>query len=351
MFNFEGASDVTIKRFYGDEMLSLIQLDRKAVYNNDLFRSLIYVLLAAAVIWFFIKEKINRNIMVICLTALIVFDLVGIDLRYVDKDDFVTKRRMTQPFPETALDQQIKEDEGVFRVYDPAEGLNGARTSYYHQSIGGYHAAKPGGIQDLFDFHIYNNNIRVLNMLNVKYIVQKDEEGRSYPAKNPDANGNAWFVQKLVEVKSANDEILGLKEFDEKKEALVNTSVFHVANRVNYRVDSIASIRLEDYKPNQLTYTSKNPNAGVAVFSEMYYANGWNAYVDGKPKDHFRVDYVLRALKIPEGEHSIEFRFEPEIVEKGSKIAIASSILLGLIVLGGIGFSFWRSKRGEKIEA
>ncbi|MFK5972463.1 MAG: hypothetical protein QM485_04205 [Flavobacteriaceae bacterium] len=348
MFDFEGASDSTILRYYGDEMLSLIQLDRKAVYNSDLFRSLIYVLLTAVVIWLFIKEKLNRNSTTIALAVLLVFDLVGIDLRYVDKDNFVSKRRMSQPFPETALDKQIQKDTAIFRVYDTAEGLNGARTSYYHQSIGGYHAAKPAGIQDLFEFHIYTNNVRVLNMLNVKYIVQQDEEGKSYAALNPNANGNAWFVEKLVEVQSANDEILQLKEFDEKKEAIVNTSTFPVAYRVNYSVDSLVSIRLKAYKPNHLTYTSKNPNAGVAVFSEMYYGNGWNAYIDGNPKDYFKVNYVLRALKVPEGEHIIEFKFEPSIVEKGSKIALASSILLGLIVLGGLGFSFQQYKREEK---
>ena len=351
MFSFECQNDEVLKKNYGEELVSLIQLDRKAVYNSDLFRSLIYVLLAATVIWFFIKEKINRNSMTLALVVLLLFDLVGVSLRYVNKDNFVSKRRMSQPFPETALDKQIQKDTTIFRVYDPSEGLNGARTSYYHQSIGGYHAAKPAGIQDLFEFHIYNNNVRVLNMLNVKYIVQQDEEGRSYPAVNPNANGNVWFVEKLVEVQTANDEILGLKEFDEKKEAIVNTSVFPVAYRVDYNVDSLASIRLKEYSPNHLTYTSSNSNAGVAVFSEMYYGHGWNAYIDGSPKDYFKVNYVLRALKIPEGEHIIEFKFEPSIVEKGSKIALASSILLGLIVLGGIGFSFQQSKREEKEKA
>ena len=119
-------------------------------------------------------------------------------------------------------------------------------------------------------------------------------------------------------------------------------------NRFNFQTDSTTTITLTDYEPNHLTYISKNENAGIAVFSEMYYEHGWNAYIDGKPQDHFKVNYVLRAMKVPAGEHKIEFKFEPQVVETGSKITLASSILLGLILLGGIGFSFWRSKKEEK---
>lgn len=348
MFDFIGSSDEYLKKNYGDELVSLIQADRRAVYNNDLFRSLIFVFLAVIALWFYIKGKFKENLTIITIGALIIFDLIGIGLRYVDKDDFVAKRRMAQPFPETPLNQEIKKDEGIFRVYNPAEGLNGASTSYYHQSIGGYHAAKPAGLEDLFSFHIYQGNMKILNMLNVKYVVQQNEEGERFPAINPEANGNAWFVKRLKEVGSADAEILALKDFDEKNEAIVNTSKFTNINRTTFQTDSTTTITLTDYKPNHLTYRSENQNAGVAVFSEMYYANGWNAYINGKPSDHFKVNYVLRALKVPEGQHTIEFKFEPTIVEEGSKIALASSVLLGLVVLGGIGFSFWRSRRKDE---
>ncbi len=137
---------------------------------------------------------------------------------------------------------------------------------------------------------------------------------------------------------------------DTKNEAVININLFAKINRFAFRIDSTANISLIDYEPNHLTYEATNLNAGVAVFSEMYYAHGWNAYVDGQAKEHFRVNYVLRGLKVPEGKHTIEFKFEPKVVETGSKITLASSILLGLIVLGGLGFSFWRSKREEKEE-
>ncbi len=350
MFDFESPTDEGLRITGMEELADMVKSDRKMVYNNDLFRSLIYVVLTATAIWLYLKEKLKRNLVIVAVGALIVFDLVGVDMRYVNKDNFVAKRKMTRPFAETPSDKLMLKDKSVFRVYDPREGLNSARTSYFHQSISGYHAAKPAKLQDLFEFHISKFNLGVLNMLNVKYIIQQDEEGRSYPAVNPDANGNAWFIEKLNKVKSANEEIRALEKLNTKNEAVINTGIFGNINRFAYRSDSTASISLIDYEPNHLTYEATNPNAGVAVFSEMYYAHGWNAYIDGRPKEHFRVNYVLRALKVPEGKHTIEFKFEPKIIETGSKIALASSLILGLIVLGGLGFSFWRSKREEKEE-
>ena len=347
-FSFESFSDETLKRYYGDEILSLIQLDRKTVYTNDLFRTLIFIALAAGVIWLYLKERLKENILIILLGVLIVVDLVGVDMRYVNKENFVSKRRLSEPFPERPVDQQILQDKGIYRVYDPQEGLNGASTSFYHKSIGGYHAAKPAGLQDLFDFYIYKGKIEILNMLNVKYVIQQDEEGKSTPSMNPNANGNAWFVSKLIEVKSVDEEIKALDNMDVKNEAVVNTSRFANINRFNFHTDSVATVALIDYKPNHLTYRASNPKAGVLVFSEMYYKNGWNAYIDGQLKDHFRVNYVLRALFVSGGDHTIEFKFEPEVIKNGSQITLASSIVLGLIVLMGIGFTVRRSPKKEE---
>ncbi|PCJ94140.1 MAG: hypothetical protein COA50_13390 [Flavobacteriaceae bacterium] len=346
MFDFVGLNDETYRGYYGDELMSMIQRDRETVYTSDTIRSLIFVLLAAVVIWLFLKERINKNIAIIGLGFLMLVDLVGIDLRYVTEEDFVRKRRMSEPFQITAVDKQIQQDTSNYRVFDPSEGFQ-ARTAYFHQSISGYHAAKPRGMEDLFDFYVYRNNIGVLSMLNVKYIIQQDEEGKSYATLNPNASGNAWFVRKLNEVKSADEEILALESLDVKNSAVVNTKAFPDVRRFDFQVDSTATIKLMDYRPNHLTYSATNLNAGVAVFSEMYYAHGWNAYVDGEIKPHFKVNHVLRALRIPEGQHTIEFKFEPKVVETGSKIALASSVVLGLIIMGGLGFSIWRPRKKE----
>jgi hypothetical protein len=344
-FDFTGPSDATYERYFGEKVMMMRVADREAAYLSDTIRSLVYVLLATLAIWLFLKEKIKRNLLIIILGILIVVDLVGIDLRYVGKDNFVRQRRMDQPFQEMAFDKQIEQDKGIFRVYDPAQGFNSARTSYFHQSITGYHGAKPAGMQDLFDFHIYKNNIDVLNMLNVKYVIQQDEEGGNYAALNPEANGNAWFIQNLISVKNADEELLALDSLDVKNEAVVNTGKVASVNRFNFQKDSTALIRLTNYEPNHLTYQSENTNEGVAVFSEMYYPNGWNAYIDGTITPHFKVNYVLRALKVPAGNHTIEFKFEPTLISTGSKITLASSILLGLLVMGGLGYSLWTRKK------
>lgn len=345
LFHFEGASDAYLEQNYGNELMMMIRLDREAVYTSDTLRSLLYVLLVAIVLWFFIKEKINKNILVLLIGLLVLFDLVGVAKRYVNDDDFVRQKAMTAPFPETPIDQQLKQDPEIFRVFNPAEGLNGASTSFYHQSIGGYHAAKPAKIQDLFDFHIYSGNLNVLNMLNVKYVIQQDKEGNTYPAENPDTNGNAWFVKKLDKVNSADEEIMALKALDTKSTAVVNIQKFANVKRFEYQIDSLASIKLLNYSPNHLTYEADNLNLGLAVFSEMYYEKGWNAYIDGVLKTHFRVNYALRALEIPEGKHKIEFKFEPQVIKTGSTIVLASTGLLGLLILAAIGFSFWRSRK------
>ena len=184
-------------------------------------------------------------------------------------------------------------------------------------------------------------------MLNVKYIIQQDEEGNSYPGVNPDANGNAWFVDQLLPVSSANEEILKLKDFNSKTQAVVNTKEYPELTKLRYTLDSVANIDLVEYRPDYLKYKSNNSNDGFAVFSEMHYPSGWNAYVDGEPQKHYKVDYALRGMKVPSGQHEIEFKFEPEVVETGSQITLAANILLGLIIVGGLGFTLFRGKKEE----
>ncbi len=348
-FDFVGTADDNLRMTGLEELPNMLQLDRKSVYTSDLLRSLAYALSTALLIWFYLKEKVKMNFLIIAVGVLIVVDLVGVDLRYVNNDNFVSKRKMLEPFQETAADKLIAKDDGVFRVFDQTEGFDSAKTAYFHQSITGYHAAKPAGMQDLFDFHIYNGNLSVLNMLNIKYVIRQDQEGNSFPIENPNANGNAWFVKQLKPVSSANAEILALDSLDTKNVAVLNTAEFNDVSQFEYPVDSTASISLIDYEPNHLTYASKNSNEGVAVFSEMYYKNGWNAYIDGRETEYFKVNYVLRALKIPSGAHTIAFKFEPNVVKQGSTITLASTILLGLVIIGGFGFSFWESKKRKKV--
>jgi hypothetical protein len=204
-------------------------------------------------------------------------------------------------------------------------------------------------MQQLFDYQIAKNNTEVLNMLNTKYIIQTDKEGKEFPTSNPNANGNAWFVQKVKFVNSPDEEMKALDSLDTKNGAIVNQKEFGTQlKNTTFVKDSLATITMNSYKPNHLKYTSNNPNSGLAVFSEMYYADGWNAFIDGKKVSYFRADYALRAMEIPSGKHSIEFKFEPQVVKTGSTIALISSILMLLLLLGGVYFEQINSTKSIK---
>ena len=179
----------------------------------------------------------------------------------------------------------------------------------------------------------------------------QNEEGERNAAYNPGAAGNAWFIERLKAVPTSNEEILALDGLDVQNEAVVNSSKFPAMANSNYSRDSISAISLTNYKPNHLTYKSGNLSDGLAVFSEMYYANGWNAYIDGRPVNHFRVNYGLRALEVPAGNHVIEFKFEPAVIELGSKISIGSSVALLLVLAGGLYFTYGRRRKIEETDA
>ena len=346
MFSFTGLNDETYLQYFGEEIMTMIKRDREMAYIEDLIRSLVFVLLAGLACWLFVKDRLKYNLAVLAIAVLITVDLVGVNLRYVNEDNFVRRRLVSEPFVEQPFDKQIREDSSIFRVYDPQEGLNGARTSYFHKSIGGYHAAKPRSMEELFEYQIYQGNLQMLNMLNVKYVIQRGEQG-AFAAQNPDALGNAWFVSSLVEVNSADEEMQMLSNLSVKDSAVMNRRSFpDLSLQKEYQQDSLAQITLERYLPNRLVYSSRNTYAGLAVFSELYYPQGWQAYINGKEAPHFRVNYALRAMEVPAGEHEIEFRFEPTVVETGSQIALAGSLLF--VLIGAAGFLFTVRNRRKK---
>ena len=342
LFSFSGGSDSVYIEQMGAEFVRALKEDRVSIYTEDTLRSLILVLIAAGFIYAYLKKLANRNLILIGFILLILFDLVGVDRRYVNNEDFVAARVMNKPFEKTSADERILEDKAHYRVFDLAESpFNTGRTSYFHNSIGGYHAAKPGRIQDLYDFYIAKNNMSVLNMLNVKYFIVPIEEGPT-AQQNPNAMGNAWFVNTIKWVDSPNEEILSLADTELNTTAIINSDLKNSELVVSKEKDSSASIELFSQQPNELVYKTTSSTEQFAVFSEMYYENGWNAYVDGNETPHYNVNYVLRGMQIPAGEHTITFKFEPQVIKTGSSIALASSILLGLLTLGGIYFSYKR---------
>ncbi|MDT8416446.1 MAG: YfhO family protein [Lutibacter sp.] len=334
LFDFDGLRDASYDQLLPG-LLEAIIADRKAIFFSDSLRTLIFVVISAGVLWLFIKEKLNKNYAIIVLGAIILFDLVSVDKRYVNNADFQNAREIERPFAASEIDREILKDTSHYRVANfIVDPMNDGSTSYFHNSIGGYHAAKLERYQELYDFHISKNNIEVLNMLNTKYFVFEDGSQRETVQQNPNPNGNAWLVNTIKIVDNANEEILALDSLKTKAEAVIDKRFVSEGFKTNYPKDSTATIQLTYYALNNLVYDFKANTDRFTVFSEIYYKDGWNAYIDGKLTPHYRVNFVLRGLEIPKGNHKIEFKFEPTVVKKGSTIALISYGLLLVIFAG-----------------
>lgn len=339
LFAFEGLRDANYEQL--PELIDALISDRKSMLFNDSLRSLILVLLTAGALWLYLKEKLQQVAVLFVVGGLIVFDLVSIDLNYVNKEDFASARKVQKPFLPTKADEKILKDKSYYRVANFAGSpLQDGRTSYFHNSIGGYHAAKMKRYQELFDYQIAKNNFEVLNMLNTKYIIVGEEQFQ----ENPEANGNAWFVNSLQKVTSANEEIKALDSLKTKFEAVINISDFKYDGVDVFEKDSTATIKLVKNDLTELTYETNSSSKQFAVFSEIYYKDGWNVYVDGENIPHYRVNYVLRGLEIPEGQHTVVFKYEPKVIKTGGLLSL---LCYGLLILVPIGWFVVSKKRKD----
>ena len=344
-FDFVGVNDGFYIQNYGQDFVNALKTDRKAIFTSDTIRSLVLVILSAGLIFAYLKDKLKETVVIIAFGGLLLFDLVGVNKRYVNNDDFVSAIKVNKPFQANAADKEILKDTSYYRVFDLVSGPS--KASYFHNSLNGYNAAELKRYREVFDFYISKNNINVLNMFNTKYIIAQDEEGAIFPYTNQDANGAAWFIKSLEKVESANEEIRVLDSLDNKNKAIYSFSNDISKLKNKYTVDSLATIKIVKHQPNYLKYESTNSNEGFAVFSEVYYGNGWKTFIDGEEASHMRVNYTLRGMPIPAGKHSIEFKFDPDVVKTGSKIALASSVLLGLLLLGGLFYEFRKNGFGK----
>jgi len=339
LFDFSGLRDAQLRQQLGMDLMNALKEDRQSMLVADAIRSFIFVALSVFLIWFYLQEKISKKLILGGFAILFLADLVPIARRYVNGDDFVNARKMEQPYQPNAADQQIMQDTSRYRVFDlSVDPLTSSRASYFHHSIGGYHAAKPGRLQDLYDFYISQNNMKILNMLNVKYFIVPTENGVQ-AQQNPGVYSNAWFVRDVDWVADANAEILSLKEVDLKDTAVIDNR-FKDDIKMDFVYDEVGTIELVSEQPNELVYKTKASIRQLAVFSEMYYQPGWQAYIDGEKAAHVRADYVLRAMNIPQGEHTVTFKFEPEVIQTGGTIALASTLILVILILGGLVFAY-----------
>ena len=333
------------------ELFAGIAEARKAVFTADAWRSFIIVALGFAVLWLLRQKKLNPTVAMIALVVILVGDMYPVNKRYLNSDNFVTPARKTNPFPMTDADRYILQDKDMnYRVLNAAAGetlasaFSEPRTSYYHKSIGGYHAAKLRRYQDLIDRQLVNANPAVLNMLNTRYIIQPLEDGRETVVRNPGALGNAWFVSEVKWVDNADAEMAAITDFDPSHTAVADR---RFAREIGDKVVPPAvgdTIYETGYKPDELTYRYRSQQGGLAVFSEIYFPWGWQVTVDGKPVDMARVNYVLRAVNLPAGEHEVIFRFDPPSVHTTEAIAYVSLFLI-LAAFVGTGFVAWKRRK------
>lgn len=319
------------------ELFKSVETIRMHMISADAMRSLMIILISFVTIFIYSTGKLKPAATCIILAVIILVDLYTVNKRYLNSDSFVSVPLISQPlFTPRPVDKQIKADTAMnYRVLD-IPNFGDATPSYFHKTIGGYHAAKLARYQDLIDHQIMNNNMDVLNMLNTKYIITDDTTAHI----NPGALGNAWFVNNINYVNTPTEEMNGLTDFNPAEEAVADVKFKGILGEIRYPKSKGDTIFETKYAPNELHYHAKTQNGGLAVFSEIYFPWGWHATIDGKDVEIGRVNYVLRAIRIPAGEHTVVFRFDPKSVKITENIAYASIIIIYIcliLVIFGVG--------------
>lgn len=349
--SFSGASDIQMASQYGAQwnmIQDVLIKDRKALFMADSWRSIILILIAAVFLWLYINRKIKSSGIIIgILIAMVLFDLWGVDRRYLNENDFTDKRHLELRRDQWDYDldeQAARYGDQDYRVLNLAVNtFNDSKPAAYHHQIGGYSATKLRRYQDIIDFYLSRHiNPNIFNMLNARYIVLND--GRVQ--RNPDALGNAWFVQDVKCVQNANEEILALNDLNTATTAVVNTQEFSLPEnkRILDSNDRIEMVHQKPYNPDYVKYKTHCSEDQLAVFSEIYYKPDWFAYIDGKPAEYIRANYILRAMVIPAGDHIVEFRNEAPLLHKWDKITLVISIVTILTMIGAIVLLYRKKK-------
>lgn len=367
-FDFKSANDEMLKSQLTEkqcpiniinDLLSAMRNDRESILRSDALRSLIFIAIAAGLIWVLLNKKLKTTYFSFALASVILIDMWIVDRRDVNKDRFVSKSDYQNQITLTLADEYIlKDPDPNYRVLNLAQNIfNDAYTPYFHKSIGGYHGAKMRRYQDLIEKPLSSDLMRlqsilqshptfeslseslkglpILNMLNTKYIIYNPE---TQPIINTAAMGNAWFVKEIRWANGPDEEYAALNNFDPVQTAIIDKRFENIFTGIEpLQTDTSARIKLLTYAPDHLEYLAQCHKSQLAVFSEIFYDKGWNAYIDGKLAPHGRANYVLRTMLIPAGEHKIEFKFEPRSYYIGQKIALASSSVMLLFVI----FVFW----------
>lgn len=342
---------------YPDWLKNAMISDRKDLMKSDAFRSLVFILLASGAIFGLLYEKLRKEYFILIIGLLILIDLWIVDKRYLNADRFEKPSVIQKSFAPTTADTYILNDPSYYRVLNLAVSTfnDNSPTSWFHKSVGGYHGAKFRRYQELIDssitrdlmlFQAASENARsiedlqvvfnntptpALNMLNTRYVILTPD---APPLVNQKSLGNVWFAEKPVIVENANKEIMTLKTIDPSRVAVIDMKFNEMVSKSSYPVDSTDKIELVSYQPNELIYKYTAQSEKLTLFSEIYYPAGWKCFIDGNESEHFRANYVLRAMILPAGDHEIRFAFEPSSYIFGNKISFAGSIIFILMVAG-----------------
>lgn len=341
---------------------------RVAIFTADAWRSFFVIAIGVALLWTYAAGRLKAGVLVALLTVLCLVDMWGVDKRYLYDEQFVDKGTEMKPFLRPSeTDKQILADKTLdYRVLNLASNtFNENETSYWHKSIGGYHAAKLRRYQEMIEEHIHGEmtaltkdiaeaggdmakvdrtHFPVLNMLNTRYFIFPQQGGNTTLVRNPYALGNAWFVDEVKYVNTANEEIEALHHTDPARTAVVDKRFAAEVKATAAATDSMRTVTLESYEPNELVYKARSQQGGVVVFSEIYYP-GWQSFIDGKEVPHGRADYILRALTVPAGEHTIRFVFDPRSLHATEAIAYGALALLAVGAITGIVIALRRRKK------
>ncbi|MEO5673256.1 MAG: YfhO family protein [Chitinophagales bacterium] len=347
--SFKGGGDAQLA---GQQpVLDAIISDRKSLLRLDAFRSLAFVLLPAGLIWMYVTNRLKQNFFLLAIGMLMFADLFFVGKRYLDSDDFVSKSDYANFYSASTTDELILKDQSKdYRVLNLASNtFNDAKTSYFHKSVGGYHAAKLRRYQEIIEHQLSQDSARrssfpfnksVVDMLNTRYIIVPNKQQGEQVIPNAQAMDNAWFADSVLMVSNADEEMKALDHFNPGNTVIIDRRFESQLNNFIPAPDSAASVILESYAPNNLVYKSRSSRENIIVFSEIYYQPGWDAFVDEKKAAHFRCNYILRGMRVPAGDHTITFKFEPASFFTGEKVAMASSGILLLLLTGIILRSF-----------
>jgi len=341
-FDFSGAMDGYLREAYGPVLMEQIVVARKSIFNYDLIRAIVYCLVISVIVYYFQKGKLTKNISLVLLIVLMLSDLLGVSQRYIDRELFVSPRQIKNLFVAQEGDQLILKDSSRFRVYEPGIKLSGARTSFFHNSIGGYHGAKPRRFEELFDFFSIHQIAGVMDMLNVKYFLIL-ENNKQNVIENPNALGEAWAVDTLLIKGTADGALESMKTIDFKRQAVVLESELPDNMEIQYNANQLDKIELVKNHPTHLKYNFEACEDQLLVFSEMYYPKGWSVSIDKQNTDFFPINYVLRGLKVPQGNHTIDFKFDPPVIKKGAYIRL-TSLMIFIAIISLFGYQRFKLK-------